>query len=80
MHLPEFTMVEWYRLGFNLSQIVDDAIRLAGRLIANRSLASAEQFDYCDAFMRTLAIDPLTTDSEAIANALGAPESLRPKR
>jgi lysyl-tRNA synthetase class 2 len=61
LHNPEFTMLEWYRVGWDHHQLMDEcaelvreAMRLAGRVVSVRE-ASFRQV-YQDA----LGIDPLT--------------------
>jgi lysyl-tRNA synthetase class 2 len=65
MHNPEFTMLEWYRIGWTHHQLMDecaelvrDAMRLAGRSVSVRE-SSFRQLSH-----DTLGIDPLTA-SEA---------------
>lgn len=77
LHLPEFTMVEWYRPGFDLSRIIGDTIDLADRLFVNRSFGESHIVDYVDAFRHALSIDPLEADSDRLADILDAPEDLR---
>jgi lysyl-tRNA synthetase class 2 len=60
-HNPEFSMLEWYRLGFDHQQLmteVDDLLRelLDGYL----ALTDTLQLSYRDAFQRYAGLDPLT--------------------
>jgi len=76
-HQPEFTMIEWYRLGFGLQAIVDDTIR-----VIKAALASAlprhrpDQFEYRDIFQQVTNIDPLTATVEDLAAAAQADDAL----
>ncbi|MDY6981256.1 MAG: EF-P lysine aminoacylase EpmA, partial [Pseudomonadota bacterium] len=60
-HNPEFTMLEWYRPGFDhhaLMQEVDDLVRA---LLADAfSLEETCRFSYRDLFLRYLQLDPFT--------------------
>jgi lysyl-tRNA synthetase class 2 len=65
MHNPEFTMLEWYRIGWTHHQLMDecaelvrDAMRLAGRSV------SVRESSFRQLYHDTLGIDPLTA-SEA---------------
>jgi lysyl-tRNA synthetase class 2 len=55
LHNPEFTMVEWYRVGDDMNagmQLLDDLIQTAlGR-------GPAERLSYADAFRRAVGVDP----------------------
>ena len=77
-HQPEFTMIEWYRLGFGLEQIIEDTLQLIAATLNEPSLPeSAVQFDYRKLFRDSLGLDPLTADIEALARACDADNDLR---
>lgn len=65
-HLPEFTMIEWYRLGFELQDIIDDTVALLRRLTADRPQPAdaVEQMTYCEAFERYTLLNPLTASGD----------------
>ena len=56
-HNPEFTMLEWYRTGFDHHQLMAEMDEL---LQAVLDTASAEKISYQDVFLRQLSLDPLT--------------------
>src|SRR5690606_32138777 len=71
-HNPEFTMLEWYRLGMDhvqlaaeTSQLVCMALALVGRE------ASIELVTYRDLYLRELGIDPMLAPDDALRDALG---------
>ena len=77
-HQPEFTMVEWYRLGFGLEQIVTDTLELiAAALDAPALSGNAVQYDYGSLFQSSLDLDPFTASVEELARASDADEDLR---
>ena len=76
-HLPEFTMIEWYRRGLDLAEIIDDTVRLASRLFAKQPPATPRVLTYTQAFGQALNIDPLIVDTDDLAALLGADQRLR---
>jgi elongation factor P--(R)-beta-lysine ligase len=76
LHNPEFTMIEWYRQGFNLAAIMTETAQLAGDLLTRSGVAGApvELLSYRDAFRRQLDCDPLelsTADLSRLCTRLG---------
>ena len=68
LHNPEFTLIEWYRLGFSLDQLMDEVESLARSLLGEVVAAHRrERLSYREAFLRELAIDPLTADAATLA-------------
>ena len=67
-HNPEFTMVEWYRAGFSLQQIMAETAALVARLLdAPDAVAPDTRFlSYSDAF-RQLDCDPLESPTQRLA-------------
>ncbi len=66
LHNPEFTMIEWYRLGLDLPAIMAETAALAGVLLAagGRAPVPVETISYAEAFQRELDCDPLrSTDN-----------------
>jgi len=77
-HLPEFTLLEWYRLGFQLSEIIDDTAKLIARSVQQDALAdSVEIVDYAAAFQRSAGIDVFTAGCDELVVAAGADAALR---
>jgi lysyl-tRNA synthetase class 2 len=78
-HNPEFTLLEWYRVGFSLSDLMDEIDALFSEVCRDDlPLAGSERFAYREIFERHLGVDPLTanlTDFAARARALGLPEA-----
>lgn len=54
-HNPEFTMLEWYRLGWDEQRLMDEVAELIGACVA---LPSVERLSYREIFRRELAVDP----------------------
>lgn len=70
LHNPEFTMVEWYRPGFDHHQLMDEVEALVQRLCAAlRPLPPAERMSYGEAFARYVGTDPHSADIAALRSA-----------
>jgi len=80
LHNPEFTMVEWYRVGDGLAEGMQLLSDFGETLLARRP---AERVSYRQAFQRWAGFDPHTADVQAMRRAveaagIAAPESLAP--
>ena len=68
-HNPEFTLIEWYRLGFTLDAIMREATELAAVLLTPRAIAAEPRTtSYVDAFERNVGIDPLGATHASLAS------------
>ena len=73
LHNPEFTMLEWYRVGFDHFALMDEAAALiAEALVGGRALGAPEKLTYREAFERHCGLDPHTADSVALAAVVQA--------
>lgn len=73
LHNPEFTLIEWYRLGFSLAALMDEVEVLVRDLLGARAPArAAERLSYREAFQRELDLDPFTTDTAQLARTAAA--------
>ena len=79
-HNPEFTLLEWYRVGFTLSELMDEISELIESLsLGFLSLNTTQRFTYQDVFERYTGLNPLTfsySAFSAFALANGKPEAL----
>jgi len=78
-HNPEFTMLEWYRLGFSLQQLMDEVVQLLMRVLhaALPQLATL-QISYQALFLDLTGLDPLQfsrVDYQSYATRHGYPEA-----
>jgi lysyl-tRNA synthetase class 2 len=67
LHNPEFTMLEWYRRGFDHVALMDEVETLLGGLLAGRLERPPERLSYRDAFLRVLGVDPLAAPLAELA-------------
>lgn len=71
LHNPEFTLLEWYRVGFDHHQLMDEAVALVTEVLApHRTLAAPEKLSYREAFERHCGIDPHTADIQMLTGAV----------
>jgi len=67
-HNPEFTILEWYRVGFGLEALMDEVDALLGCLFAGcRQMPAAERIAYRDLFTRHTGLDPITASLAGFA-------------
>jgi lysyl-tRNA synthetase class 2 len=60
LHNTEFTLVEWYRLGFDLDALMNEVEALVRELCAApAALRAAERLSYREVFQRHTGLDPL---------------------
>lgn len=62
-HHPEFTLLEWYRPGFDMNALIAEVDCLFQLIL---SCPAAERLSYQDAFLRYLQCDPLTADEKLL--------------
>ena len=71
-HNPEFTLMEWYRLGFDDAALMAEVETLLGYLLTPyRRLAPAECLSYADAMRRHAGIDVHAARDEDLAESAG---------
>ncbi len=71
-HNPEFTMLEWYRTGWDHLRLIDETATLVREALALAGRdAGLEVVTYRELYRRELGIDPLLADVEVLRNALG---------
>lgn len=68
-HNFEFTMLEWYRLGFDDQQLMSELELLMTELLGT---STAQRVSYQQAFINALNIDPLTASAAEVAGAIRA--------
>ena len=77
-HQPEFTMIEWYRLGMGFDEIIEDSLALIAAALGDAAPAGAPVIvDYADAMQRACGVDVHAADAAALAAAAGADAALR---
>ena len=64
-HNPEFTLLEWYRLDFNLQQLMQEVACLIDTVLIDEVL-KWHFWSYRQAFEHVLSIDPLTVSDDFI--------------
>ncbi|HEY9199493.1 MAG TPA: EF-P lysine aminoacylase EpmA, partial [Gammaproteobacteria bacterium] len=70
-HNPEFTLLEWYRVGFGLDRLIDEVERLLRNVLAGvRTLSAAEQCSYRELFLKYAGVDGLTADAASLRACL----------
>jgi lysyl-tRNA synthetase class 2 len=69
-HNPEFTMLEWYRIGFDDSTLMDEVEVLIGQLLAPmRRLKAAERLSYSAALQRHAGVDAFSSSDAELRDA-----------
>lgn len=74
VHDTEFTMLEWYRVGWDMDRLIDEVAALADAVCAAGDAAAGEprrieRLRYADAFQRELGLDPLVAPDAALRDA-----------
>lgn len=77
-HQPEFTLVEWYRLGMNLNEIVADTVTaIAVSLQRPEFEDTVIVLDYRRAFVDIVGFDPANASIAELGDAADADDDLR---
>ena len=77
-HQAEFTMVEWYRLGFSLADIIANTLEVIATALDDPKLTEdVLVLDYVNAFVDVSGVDPLKASINDLANAADADDELR---
>jgi lysyl-tRNA synthetase class 2 len=79
LHNPEFTLLEWYRPGFDHQRLMGEVASLVNGLLPEP--LAVERISYCDAFLRHLDLDPHTCSvaelrSKAVECGVSGAESM----
>jgi lysyl-tRNA synthetase class 2 len=85
LHNTEFTMLEWYRTGFDMPRLIDEVAALAEHVVATAVAVTGapppartiEMLSYREAFQRALELDPLAAPLAALRDA-AAPLAVAP--
>lgn len=67
-HNPEFTLLEWYRVGWDEYQLITEVEALISKVfeMLNNSKITIERISYSDCFERALQFDPHTASLELL--------------
>lgn len=72
-HNPEFTMIEWYRLGLDHHALMRDVERLLRALLEpHLTVGPTATVTYADAFRSRLGVDPLACSADDVRGAIAA--------
>lgn len=66
-HNPEFTILEWYRLGFSHFDLMDEVEELLKNVL---HCAGSSKISYQQLFMTTIQLDPLSTTFEELLDTI----------
>ena len=70
-HNPEFTLLEWYRTGFDHLDLMDEVQRLVTDVLADiMPIDSVQHWSYRDLFVEIAAIDPFTATAAELRTVL----------
>ena len=64
-HNPEFTLLEWYRVGMGYRDLMKEVAQLV-RVLVKQDLSQPQYLSYQEAFLRYADIDPITADTATL--------------
>ena len=71
-HNPEFTMLEWYRVGWDHHRLIDETVALVREaLAAEGRQASVRVVTYRQLFLETIGLDPFLAEEAELRAGLG---------
>jgi lysyl-tRNA synthetase class 2 len=77
-HQPEFTIIEWYRIGSDLANMISDTLSaIAAALDISNMAQNVRILNYRDAFRGVLSLDPVDASIADLAAAADADRGLR---
>ena len=86
IHQPEFTMLEWYRKGFSLNEMIDETCSLISALCqadqqeSNQILSGPRKvYRYPDLFSSLTGLDPLESDITELVQCASETELIGPE-
>lgn len=65
-HRPEFTMVEWYRLGFDYHDLMDEVELLVTKLLGTKTF---NRLSYVEVFQQSIGLDPMVATEAELKDA-----------
>ena len=72
-HNPEFSMLEWYRVGWNYMQLIEESVELVQQLFGSKNIyLDVHRLTYQNLFIRTIGIDPHTASDQQLCSTLQA--------
>jgi lysyl-tRNA synthetase class 2 len=72
-HNPEFTMLEWYRVGWDHRRLADETVALvtAAMALVRRPPVALRSLDFATLYREAFGLDPHTASIDALRAALG---------
>lgn len=71
-HNPEFTMLEWYRVGWDHHQLIEETVALVRQALAMVGRqASLRVLTYRELFLETVGVDPFSAEIAQLQAGLG---------
>lgn len=72
-HNPEFTMLEWYRVGWDHRRLADETVDLvaAAMALVQRTPKAVRSLDFATLYREAFGLDPHTASIDALRAALG---------
>ena len=72
-HNPEFTMLEWYRVGWDHRRLADETVALvtAAMALVQRPPVALRSLDFATLYREAFGLDPHTASIDALRAALG---------
>ena len=77
-HQPEFSMLEWYRLGFDLNALMEEVEQLFNLLLDERLTLAPTRITYANAFKHYLSIDPFTATQQELTECFADKTKTQP--
>ncbi len=72
-HNPEFTMLEWYRVGWDHRRLIDETVELVQYLLQGEGMsAPVRRFSYGELYRQVLGLDPWTASDAELQSPLAA--------
>ncbi len=70
-HNPEFTLLEWYRTGWDGERLMGEVAELVAEVFPQARRRAPERITYAAAFDRSLDVDPFRAGTDELADAAG---------
>lgn len=71
-HNPEFTLLEWYRVGFDLSQLMAEVADLMSLLFEDKALQPTQRISYQNVFQHYTGLNCLEFSYETYSNYISS--------